>query len=102
MAPCRSNPLNRPAGGCVAPSRRVGRGGGTMLGTCLRISRRGLTLAAACALVTAAAAAAQAPTVVDPRLEVNTAADGLTTPISIAFMGPDDMLVLEKDTGRVK
>jgi len=69
---------------------------------CLRISRRGLALAAACALVTAAAAAAQAPTVVDPRLEVNTAADGLTTPISIAFIGPDDMLVLEKDTGRVK
>ena len=43
-----------------------------------------------------------APTVVDPNLAVRTAADGLVTPISIAFLGRDDMLVLEKQTGRVQ
>jgi glucose/arabinose dehydrogenase len=54
-------------------------------------------------LVPAAGAGAQAgPTVLDPNLAVRTAAEGLTTPISIAFLGPDDMLVLEKDTGKVK
>jgi aldose sugar dehydrogenase len=51
----------------------------------------------------AAGAGAQAgPTVLDPNLAVGTAAEGLTTPISLAFLGPGDMLVLEKDTGKVK
>jgi glucose/arabinose dehydrogenase len=36
-----------------------------------------------------------------PRLAVRTVASGLTTPTSIAFLGPGDMLVLEKNTGRV-
>jgi aldose sugar dehydrogenase len=49
------------------------------------------------------AANAQAtPSVVDPNLAVRTAASGLVTPISIAFLGPNDMLVLEKDTGKVQ
>ncbi len=42
------------------------------------------------------------PSVIDPNLAVRTAASGLVTPISIAFLGPNDMLVLEKDTGQVK
>jgi aldose sugar dehydrogenase len=42
------------------------------------------------------------PEVVDPNLEVRTAAEGLTTPVSMAFLGPDDFLVLEKNTGRVQ
>ncbi|MGI9182555.1 MAG: PQQ-dependent sugar dehydrogenase [Longimicrobiaceae bacterium] len=47
-------------------------------------------------------AQANGPTVLDPNLEVRTVVDGMVTPISIAFLGPDDMLVLEKVTGRVQ
>jgi glucose/arabinose dehydrogenase len=36
-----------------------------------------------------------------PRLAVRTVASGLTTPISLALLGPSDMFVLEKNTGRV-
>jgi glucose/arabinose dehydrogenase len=36
-----------------------------------------------------------------PRLGVRTVASGLTTPTSLAFLGPSDMFVLEKNTGRV-
>lgn len=42
------------------------------------------------------------PVLVDPNLDVRTVVDGLITPTSIAFLGPDDMLVLEKNTGEVK
>jgi hypothetical protein len=38
----------------------------------------------------------------DSRLTVRTAAQGLSGPTSAAFLGPDDMLVLEKATGRVQ
>src|ERR671912_586725 len=43
-----------------------------------------------------------APSVVDPDLAVRTAVSGLDQPISIAFLGPNDMFVLEKATGRVQ
>lgn len=39
---------------------------------------------------------------VDDKLRVSTAVSGLTTPTSMAFLGADDFLVLEKSTGRVK
>jgi glucose/arabinose dehydrogenase len=42
------------------------------------------------------------PTVIDPNLGVRTVVSGLESPIGIAFLGPGEMLVLEKDTGRVK
>ncbi len=42
------------------------------------------------------------PTLIDPNLDVRTAASGFTTPVSIAFLGANDMLVLEKNTGRVQ
>lgn len=42
------------------------------------------------------------PTVVDPNLEVRTTVEGLTTPINIAFLGANNLLVLEKNTGQVK
>ena len=42
------------------------------------------------------------PTVVDPRLDVRTAASGFTTPVSLAFIGSNEMLVLEKNTGVVQ
>jgi glucose/arabinose dehydrogenase len=48
-----------------------------------------------------AGAQAAGPTMLDPRLAVRTVVSGLTTPTSIAFLGPSDLLVLEKNTGRV-
>jgi aldose sugar dehydrogenase len=65
---------------------------------------RAATLAATAstiALLAAAPAVAQ-PTLVDPNLGVRTAAGGLTTPSTMAFIGPNDFLVLEKNTGAVK
>ena len=41
------------------------------------------------------------PTVVDPRLEVRTVVSGLNSPTTMAFLGDDDILVLEKETGMV-
>ena len=43
-----------------------------------------------------------APTVVDPDLEVRVAASGLSLPTAMAFLGANDMLVLEKLSGQVK
>src|SRR5215510_2913872 len=48
------------------------------------------------------AAAQNDPSVVDPNLAVRTVISGLTTPINIAFLGSNDLLVLEKNTGQVK
>jgi aldose sugar dehydrogenase len=42
------------------------------------------------------------PVLVDPNLGVRTVVSGLTTPSTMAFLGPDDFLVVEKNTGRVK
>lgn len=56
-------------------------------------------LVAACVLPARAEAA---PSVVDPNLAVRTAASGLDQPISIAFIGRNDMLVLEKASGKVQ
>lgn len=42
------------------------------------------------------------PTVVDPKLQVNTVIGGLITPINMAFLGENDFLILEKNTGQVK
>ncbi len=41
------------------------------------------------------------PTMLDPALTVRAVASGLAAPTSLAFIGPGDMLVLEKNTGRV-
>jgi glucose/arabinose dehydrogenase len=64
---------------------------------------QGASLALALA-ATAAPAAAQTPTptLIDPTLAVRTAATGLNQPIHLAFLGRNDMLVLEKATGRVQ
>jgi aldose sugar dehydrogenase len=60
--------------------------------------------AAITALVAGAltAPAAAQPSLVDPNLGVRTAASGLVTPSTMAFIGPNDFLVLEKNTGAVK
>jgi len=58
-------------------------------------------LAAGLALPLAAAAAN--PTLTDPNLAVNTViSTGLTQPTSMAFLGPNDFLILEKASGQVK
>ncbi len=45
---------------------------------------------------------AAAPLLLDPNLAVRTAASGLSQPTGTAFLGANDMLVLEKATGRVQ
>ena len=63
----------------------------------------GLTgLAVGIGAVVPPAAAQGPPSVVDPNLGVRTVVGGLTTPSTMAFIGPNDFLVLEKNTGRVK
>lgn len=48
-------------------------------------------------------AAAQAqPSLVDPNLEAVSVVGGLVTPIGMAFIGPNDFFVIEKNTGQVK
>ena len=42
------------------------------------------------------------PTLVAPDLALRTVVDGLALPTSIAFLGPNDLLVLEKNSGEVK
>jgi aldose sugar dehydrogenase len=42
------------------------------------------------------------PEVLVPNLAVRTVVSGLVTPTTMAFLGPDDLLVLEKNTGRVQ
>ena len=48
------------------------------------------------------AAQTSGPTMLTPRLGVRTVISGLNLPTSFAFLGPNDMLVLEKNTGQVK
>ncbi len=47
-------------------------------------------------------AAVESPTVLDPDLDVRPAVTGLFTPTSMAFLGPNDFLVLEKIPGQVR
>jgi aldose sugar dehydrogenase len=47
-------------------------------------------------------AAAPSPTMLDDNLTVSTVISGLDQPTSLAFIGPNDFLVLEKATGKVK
>lgn len=42
------------------------------------------------------------PMTKDPNLKVELFAQGLRSPTSMAFLGPDDILVLEKDDGTVQ
>jgi aldose sugar dehydrogenase len=50
----------------------------------------------------AGVAQVQGPTMLHPGLAVRTVAAGLVTPTSLAFLGADDILVVEKTTGRVQ
>ena len=42
------------------------------------------------------------PQLADPQLKVEEVASGLNTPTTMAFLGPNDILVLEKDKGTVQ
>jgi aldose sugar dehydrogenase len=68
---------------------------------------RAVMLAALCSIVVlgpggSASAQQHGPSMVDTRLGVRTVAGGLVTPTSIAFIGRNDILAIEKNTGRVQ
>ena len=44
----------------------------------------------------------EGPVMLHPQLGVRTVVDGLDSPTTMAFLGPDEFLVLEKNTGQVK
>ena len=56
----------------------------------------------AIAITSSPVAAQEGPTVLDRNLRVSTVVGGLVTPSAIAFLGPNDFLVAEKNTGMVK
>jgi len=53
------------------------------------------------AAYTKATVASGGPTLNDPNLKVEALVKGLDVPTSMAFLGPNDILVLEKNTGTV-
>lgn len=59
-------------------------------------------LAAATLFASSAVGDGTPVTVLDPTLQVTTAVSGLSGPIAMVFIGADDMLVLEKGTGRIR
>src|ERR687896_26227 len=73
-----------------------------MMGHGVRSIGRVLALAVAALLALAGLASAQTPEVLDDDLDVREAASGLEQPVSMEFIGKDDMLVLEKASGQVK
>jgi glucose/arabinose dehydrogenase len=62
----------------------------------------GLIALAALVVAPVPAGAQTGPTLVDDKLALETHVAGLDLPTSLAFIGPDDLLVLEKDSGKVK
>src|SRR5215208_2623106 len=67
---------------------------------------RAVLLAALCSTIVlglgTSASAQGGPAVLDPTLGVRTVVGGLVTPTNIAFLGANDFLVIEKNTGRVQ
>lgn len=53
-------------------------------------------------LLAVAVAVAAQPSMVDTRLDVRPVVTGLALPTAIAFLGPNDLFVIEKNTGNVK
>ncbi len=74
--------------------------------TRIRVSvpRLVLTLVPALALAVSAVPvpAQTGPVMLHPRLDVRTVVSGLSQPIAMAFLGPNDLLVSEKASGQVK
>ncbi|MGH7818359.1 MAG: hypothetical protein ACREQ9_01170, partial [Candidatus Binatia bacterium] len=48
------------------------------------------------------ASGARAQTIFDPSLQIETVVTGLSAPTTMAFLGPDEFLVLQKNDGRVR
>jgi aldose sugar dehydrogenase len=67
----------------------------------LRLSLVTTTLLSA-AFISCLDSNAQNPALVDKNLVVRTVVGGLTTPTTMAFLGANDLLVLEKNTGKVQ
>src|SRR5262245_11449247 len=65
------------------------------------VTLRGAAVAVGLAVI-AHAASALAQTAQDPALDVEQVASGLDRPTAMAFIGPSDMLVLEKASGQVR
>lgn len=67
------------------------------------MKQRLFCIAAVGILLMAGSAGGQSgPVMLDPRLDVRPVVTGLVTPTTLAFVGPGDFLVLEKNTGRVQ
>ena len=66
-----------------------------------RFSRPAAAGSLIAALFVGGSIAAQGPTLLDPNLQVRPVVEDLITPVSMAFLGEDDLLVLEKNTGMV-
>ncbi|HET8684391.1 MAG TPA: PQQ-dependent sugar dehydrogenase [Micromonosporaceae bacterium] len=71
-----------------------------MIQRLLRAAAAGILVATV--LAGTPASAQGGPMMLHPNLAVRTAATGLVTPTTMAFLGRDDLLVLEKVTGRVQ
>jgi aldose sugar dehydrogenase len=71
----------------------------TKLSAALRAGVRGAALGAG---LFGVCMGLQAQTLVDPSLTVSTVVGGLSQPIAMAFIGPNDILVTEKATGKVQ
>ena len=63
---------------------------------------RGFKLVICLALSLALSASVSAQTVKDPALRVQEYTAGLSAPVNMAFLGTDDILILQKDDGRVR
>ena len=61
-----------------------------------------ISLLAGAGLSGRTAAQADGPAMLDTRLAVRPVVTDLVTPISLAFLGPNDLLILEKNTGLVR
>ncbi|HEX9351591.1 MAG TPA: PQQ-dependent sugar dehydrogenase [Gaiellaceae bacterium] len=60
------------------------------------------SLTLALGILSSPVGAQEGPAVLDPNLRVRTVVSGLTTPSTMAFLGPNDFLIAEKNTGQVK
>lgn len=68
----------------------------------LPIGHRGLRALAVLAAVVLTAGEAASQIVTDPNLTVQTVVTGLSLPTTMAFVGPGDILVLQKNNGQVR
>src|SRR5918994_2074726 len=95
----RQSTAARARGHRAGPRRRTVARRAAALGSVAAVVAAGLSAAM---LSPTATAQADDPIMLHPRLAVQTVASGLVTPISLAFLGTDDLLVLEKNTGKVQ